>query len=68
MSIMTIVIGDSREQVLAHRPPERPGFKRNESLEDFTVTGTTACGKCGVEHIDPRKQTTQWRLSVVDTK
>lgn len=68
MTILTVVTGASRDEVVAQRPADRPGFKRSESLEDYTLPLTKQCGKCGAEHIDQTRVQTQWRLSVIDTK
>jgi uncharacterized OB-fold protein len=68
MSILTVILADTKEEAERYRPPVRSGFKRAESLEDYDLPMSTQCSKCGAEHIDQSRIYKQWRLSITDTK
>ena len=68
MSILTVILASTREQAMAERPPDRPGWARQESIEEYEVTETSTCSKCGCVTIDQSRQRKQWRLSVQDTR
>lgn len=68
MSILTVILAETKEEAELHVPSSKPGFSREKSIESYTLPSTTSCRECGSVHIDPSRIKIQWRISITDTK
>ena len=68
VSITTIILGTTAEEVKKCAPPPRPGFDRQESIEEYDIFGEKVCKTCGAGSRDEKNVIHHVRYSIVDVE